>query len=168
MEIKILRRTRRTGRFPHSAGRDDAVEEGPEQGEQYERRREAVAHRFRYFAALADTFLICCAARRPPALLPPCSSARSQVQSALVLPHLSSNERCHRGSPLLDSSPKRCLPTAALCRVVEPFARSCKAVPSAFAKQMPTIVRAGLRGTALGAVSYPSVDAETTPEGYCG
>ena len=32
---------------------------------------------------------------------------------------------------------------------------------------MLTIVRAGLRGTALGAVSYPSVDAETTPEGYC-
>ena len=31
---------------------------------------------------------------------------------------------------------------------------------------MLTIVRAGLRGTALGAVSYPSVDAETTPEGY--
>ena len=32
---------------------------------------------------------------------------------------------------------------------------------------MLTIVRAGLRGTALGAVAYPSVDAETTPEGYC-
>ena len=26
--------------------------------------------------------------------------------------------------------------------------------------------RAGLRGTALGAASYHSVDAETTPEGY--
>ena len=54
----------------------------------------------------------------------------------------------------------------ALCGVVEPFASFCKAVPSAFAKQMLTIVRAGLRGTALGAVAYPSVDAETTPEGY--
>ena len=32
---------------------------------------------------------------------------------------------------------------------------------------MLTIVRAGLRGTALGAVAYASVDAETTPEGYC-
>ena len=32
---------------------------------------------------------------------------------------------------------------------------------------MLTIVGAGLRGTALGAVAYPSVDAETTPEGYC-
>ena len=31
---------------------DDAVEEGPEQGEQDERRREAVAHRLWYFAAL--------------------------------------------------------------------------------------------------------------------
>ena len=31
---------------------------------------------------------------------------------------------------------------------------------------MLTIVRAGWRGTALGAVAYASVDAETTPEGY--
>ena len=58
---------------------------------------------------------------------------------------------------------------AALCGVVEPFARFCKAVPSANKLQEISGMhsRAGLRGTALGAASYHSVDAETTPEGYC-